>query len=374
MPGDIDNYRDLFLCGQPLLDARAPVEFNKGAFPGAVNLPLMNDDERQKVGLCYKEQGQHAAIALGNQLVSGSTKSERVQAWADFARANPDGCLYCFRGGLRSQITQQWLKTEAGIDYPRVAGGYKAMRGFLLDTVDQAVAQCELVVIGGMTGTGKTDVIVELNAQQNLQLRNGLDLEGHANHRGSSFGKRATEQPSGIDFENCLAIDILRKRSKGIAQFVLEDESRLVGRCALPLPLYQNMQECPMVWLEDSLDGRVERILRDYVIDLRAEYIAVHAEQGDGLFEVQLLLSLDRLRKRLGGERHQRIAASMQAALAEQRCSGAMDQHREWIKALLLEYYDPIYAYQRENKAPRIEFSGEQNAVLDYLAERSRRM
>ncbi|HEY4074205.1 MAG TPA: tRNA 2-selenouridine(34) synthase MnmH [Herbaspirillum sp.] len=370
MPDNISDYRALFLRGQPMLDARAPVEFNKGAFPGAVNLPLMNDDERQKIGLCYKEKGQQAAIALGHQLVSGSIKSERVQAWADFARANPDGCLYCFRGGLRSQITQQWLKTEAGIDYPRVAGGYKAMRSFLLDTVDQAVAQCEFVVIGGMTGTGKTDVIVALNAQ----LNNGLDLEGHANHRGSSFGKRATDQPSGIDFENRLAIDILSKRSKGIAQFVLEDESRLVGRCALPLPLYQGMQECPMVWLEDSLDGRVERILRDYVIDLRAEYIAVHAEQGSGLFEAQLLLSLDRLRKRLGGERHQRISAAMQAALAEQEHSGETDLHREWIKALLLEYYDPIYAYQRESKAPRIEFSGEQDAVLDYLAERSRRL
>jgi tRNA 2-selenouridine synthase len=374
MPGDISNYRDLFLSGQPMLDVRAPVEFNKGAFPGAVNLPLMNDDERQKVGLCYKQQGQQAAIALGHQLVNGSTKSERVQAWADFTRANPDGCLYCFRGGLRSQIVQQWLKSEAGIDYPRVAGGYKAMRSFLLDTVDQAMAQCEFVVIGGMTGTGKTDVIAQLNGQRNLQLRTGLDLEGYANHRGSSFGNRATGQPSGIDFENRLAIDILRKRSKGIAQFVLEDESRLVGRCALPLALYQGMQEYPMVWLEDSLDGRVERILRDYVIDLRAEYIAVHAEPGGGLFEAQLLLSLDKLRKRLGGERHQRISASMQAALAEQKCSGKTDLHREWITALLLEYYDPIYAYQRESKAARIEFAGEQNAVLDYLTERSRRL
>jgi tRNA 2-selenouridine synthase len=366
MSGDLDNYRDLFLSDRPMLDTRAPVEFGKGAFPGAVNLPLMTDSEREQVGLCYKKQGQQAAIALGHQLVSGAAKSERIQAWADFARANPDGCLYCFRGGLRSQISQQWLRTEAGIDYPRVAGGYKAMRGFLLDTIEQAVAQCELVVIGGMTGTGKTDVIVRLD--------NALDLEGRANHRGSSFGKRVTEQPSAIDFENRLAVDLLKKRAQGIGQFVLEDESRMVGRCPLPLALYQGMQACPMVWLEDSQEGRVERILRDYVVDLSGEYIALHGEPGNALFANHLLLSLNNLYKRLGGERHQRLLALMQAALAEQMRSGAVDMHRAWIDILLREYYDPIYAYQRESKASRIEFAGEQAAVLDYLKERRRRL
>ncbi|MDB5777162.1 MAG: selU [Herbaspirillum sp.] len=361
--GDIDNYRDLFLNARPMMDTRAPIEFNKGAFPGAVNLPLMTDSERQKVGLCYKQHGQQAAIELGHRLVNGQTKSDRIGAWADFARANPDGCLYCFRGGLRSQIAQQWLKTEAGIAYPRVAGGYKAMRSFLMETIDSAVAQCGFVVIGGMTGTGKTDVIV--------QLHHGLDLEGHANHRGSSFGKRATDQPSGIDFENRLAIDVLRKRANGIEQFVLEDESRLIGRCALPLQLYQSMQDFPMVWLEDSLEGRVGRILRDYVVQLEADYRAMHGEAGFALFKEHLLQAMNKLLKRLGGERHQRMLAMLQAALAEQERSGAVELHRGWIEGLLLEYYDPIYAYQRESKASRIEFAGEQQAVLAYLNERS---
>ncbi|KMM83365.1 tRNA 2-selenouridine(34) synthase MnmH, partial [Pseudomonas psychrophila] len=216
------------------MDTRAPIEFLKGAFPGVLNLPLMTDHERERVGTCYKQQGQQAAVILGHQLVSGQTRAERLQAWADFARANPEGCLYCFRGGMRSQIVQQWLKQDAGIDYPRVTGGYKALRTFLIQTVDDAVEQCDLLVLGGMTGTGKTDVLV--------QLDNALDLEGHANHRGSSFGKRATGQPTNIDFENRLAIDVLKKRANGHQQFVLEDESRTVGSCALPLPLYQRMQ------------------------------------------------------------------------------------------------------------------------------------
>ncbi|WP_323167930.1 tRNA 2-selenouridine(34) synthase MnmH [Pseudomonas atacamensis] len=359
---DCTDYRDIFLNDRPMMDVRAPVEFHKGAFPGVVNLPLMNDLERQKIGTCYKQHGQQAAIELGHQLVSGSVKAERIQAWADFARAHPDGYLYCFRGGLRSQITQQWLRDEAGIDYPRVGGGYKAMRSFLIDTLEQAIAQCDFVLLGGMTGTGKTEVLV--------QLRNGVDLEGHANHRGSSFGKRATGQPSNIDFENRLAIDFLKKRDAGIEQFVLEDESRVVGSCALPLPLYQGMQQYPMVWLEDRFEDRVERILRDYVIDLSAEFASVHGENGFALFSERLLESLNNVQKRLGGERHSRMLVLMEQALAEQGRSGAVELHRGWIEGLLREYYDPMYVFQREKKGGRIEFAGERQAVIEYLRAR----
>ena len=242
---------------------------------------------------------------------------------------------------------QQWLKTEAGIEYPRVGGGYKAMRSFLLDTVEQAVAECDFVLLGGMTGTGKTEVLG--------QLRNALDLEGHANHRGSSFGKRATVQPSNIDFENRLAVDLLKKRAGGIEQFVVEDESRMIGSCALPLPLHKGMQTFAMVWLEDTVEGRVERILRDYVVDLCAEFIAVFGETGYVLFGERLTQSLANIHKRLGGERFQRLQAILQDALAEQTRSGAVDLHRVWIEGLLREYYDPMYAFQRESKGARIE-------------------
>ena len=355
------DYRDIFLNDLPMMDARAPVEFSKGAFPGVLNLPLMDDSERQRVGTCYKQHGQDAAIALGHQLVSGQIKAERVAAWAAFAKANPHGYLYCFRGGLRSQITQQWL-AEAGIDYPRVIGGYKAMRSFLLETTQQAVAECDFVILGGLTGTGKTDVLVQLN--------NSLDLEGHANHRGSSFGKRASGQPAQIDFENRLAIDLLKQRARGTEQFVLEDEGRMVGSCTVPLELYQGMQQYPLVWLEDGFEDRVERILRDYVVNLCAEFIALHGEEeGFRLYTERLLQSLSNIQKRLGGERYQRLLAIMQTALGEQR-SGAVALHRDWIAGLLREYYDPMYAFQRESKAARIEFSGDQAAVIAYLAER----
>ncbi|MFC4277118.1 tRNA 2-selenouridine(34) synthase MnmH [Achromobacter aloeverae] len=364
MRGDTSNYRDLFLGDVPMMDARAPIEFRKGAFPHTVNLPLMTDSERQKVGTCYTQQGEAAAIALGHRLVSGQVKAERLAAWADFARAHPDGYLYCFRGGLRSQIVQTWLREEAGIAYPRVIGGYKALRGFLLDTLDRALAECGFVVLGGMTGTGKTDVLA--------QLAHGLDLEGHAHHRGSSFGKRVTGQPAQIDFENGLAVDILKKRHAGHAHFVVEDEGQAIGACSVPVGLHQGMQRYPLVWLEDSFENRVRRILRDYVVNLGAEFVAEHGhEQGQLLFAQRLRQSLDKIQKRLGGLRHQQLAAIMDAALAEQARGGGVEGHRAWIEALLTSYYDPMYRHQRESKAGRIVFSGDEAAVLEYLRRAS---
>ncbi|MBX6319802.1 tRNA 2-selenouridine(34) synthase MnmH [Pigmentiphaga sp.] len=364
MRGEIDDYRSLFLRGVPMIDTRAPVEFAKGAFPGAVNLPLMSDAEREQVGTCYKQKGQEAAIALGHRLVQGAIKAQRIEAWASFARAHSDGCLYCFRGGLRSQIAQQWLREEAGIEYPRVVGGYKAMRAFLLQAIEDAAHQCGFLVLGGMTGTGKTELV--------RQVENGLDLEAYANHRGSSFGKRATAQPPQIGFENSLAIDLLKKRDAGTACLVVEDESHAIGSCSIPFALYQRMQSQPLVWLEDALESRVERILKDYVVDLRAEFAAVHGEEeGERRFGERLRGSLDNIARRLGGDRHRRVAALMDAALAEQARSGSVEFHRDWIRALLLEYYDPMYDYQRRLKGSRIVFAGDRRAVLEYLRAQS---
>lgn len=361
---DHADYRQIFLQNLPLIDTRAPIEFAKGAFPQAVNLPLMTDSERQKVGTCYKQKGQQAAIELGHQLVCGAVKDQRVQAWADFARTHPQGLLYCFRGGLRSQISQQWLR-EAGVDYPRVAGGYKALRNFLIDTTRQAVEECAFTVIDGLTGTGKTDVLAPLSS--------ALDLEGHANHRGSSFGKHATAQPGQIDFENRLAIDLLKKRDIGIGHFVVENEARIVGSCSVPLELYRRMQEAPIVLLEDSVDNRVERILRDYVTGLRQEFRQLHgAQQGDEQFAERLRDSMQRIHKRLGGTLYQELAQLLELALRAQLQQDDHSLHRLWISRLLQDYYDPMYRYQHDKVKERVVFRGERAAVLQFLQAHSR--
>jgi tRNA 2-selenouridine synthase len=353
----VDDYKSLFLKGVPLMDTRAPTEFGRGSFPGAVNLPLMNDEERARVGTCYKQQGPEAALALGHSLVSGSVKEQRLQSWATFAHQHPEGVLFCFRGGLRSQIVQQWLKTEAGISYPRVAGGYKALRHFLLEVLEQEGVGHRLWVVGGMTGTGKTQLVNSVDC--------GVDLEGFAHHRGSSFGQRVGGQPSQIDFEHRLAIRLLELVESPLR--VVEDEGMFVGSCSVPHGFYQAMSQASLIWLEDSFANRVDRILQDYVVGQYQEHVGFYGEAAFETYSLHLTSALNRIEKRLGGVRHQHARKLLQVALDEQGSSGSFEAHRLWIEYLLREYYDPMYLHQRSQKVHRGIFSGNLEEVRAYV-------
>jgi tRNA 2-selenouridine synthase len=126
------NFSSLFLNDKILIDLRAPIEFQLGSIPKAMNLPLLTDEERHQVGITYKTHGQDAAITLGHKIVSGDIKAERLQKWIETIQINPDkSILFCFRGGLRSQTVQKWLQIE-GYNCPIVSGGYKALRTYLI--------------------------------------------------------------------------------------------------------------------------------------------------------------------------------------------------------------------------------------------------
>ena len=120
----LEQLRQLFLNDTPFIDVRAEVEFAKGAFPTSFNEPILNNDERHRVGTYYKQQGKDQAIALGHQLVCGTTKQRRIDSWCRFARDNPSAHLYCWRGGMRSNLAQQWMR-QAGVDIPLIPGGFK---------------------------------------------------------------------------------------------------------------------------------------------------------------------------------------------------------------------------------------------------------
>lgn len=362
---DTNDYLQLFLNDAPLMDVRAPVEFEKGAFPTAMNHPLMNDDERHQVGICYKEQGQDAAIALGHQLVQGDIKQNRIDQWVQFASNHPQGYLFCFRGGLRSRQTQQWIH-EAGVDYPLVTGGYKALRRFLIDQMDALVDRLPMYIISGRTGTGKTRVL--------LETPNPIDLEGMANHRGSSFGRTLTPQPSQIDFENRLSVALLKAAHQGRGPLAIEDESRLVGQCALPLRLRERMTEAPLIILERPLEERIQIIITDYVTDMLSAYLARDGEEDGWLnFREYLLSALGRIKKRLGGERHKQLRQIMEAALDEQRRSNQTTRHEDWIKVLLHDYYDPMYDFQLEKKQERVALRGNAEALCQWAEENAAR-
>jgi tRNA 2-selenouridine synthase len=361
-PIDRALIRRLFLQDIPLLDVRAPLEFAQGSFPMAENQPLMTDQERHEVGLCYKNQGQEAAINLGHKLVSGETRQQRLQQWKQFAQQHPEAYLYCFRGGLRSRTVQQWLK-QNGVDLPLVNGGYKAMRRVLIDELEESVENSELVILGGKTGTGKTWLLKELSP--------AIDLESLANHRGSSFGRFPDGQPSQIDFENKLSIQWMKLRERNIQQFWLEDESRLIGSLSIPQTLRQRMMQSPLVMLEEPLEFRISVILKDYVIDLLEFYNTYYSKLDDAddhvafhYFSTYLLASLERVKKRLGGVRYEQIRKQMEAALRVQQQAGAVEEHRQWIESLLTGYYDPMYDYQLEKKQHRVIFRGNSHQIM----------
>ncbi|MFQ3267461.1 MAG: tRNA 2-selenouridine synthase [Colwellia sp.] len=357
---DSANFRSIIRNKTPLMDVRAPIEFEKGAFEQSINQPLMDNDERAQVGLCYKNKGQAAAITLGNKLVSGENKANRLAQWQDFVRENPQGYLYCFRGGLRSQTVQRWLK-ESGINYPLITGGYKAFRQFLLNEVEQ-LALHPLIILAGNTGCGKTPFL--------SHCANSIDLEGAAGHRGSSFGSFVTAQSNQITFENKLAEQYIRGDYSIEQRLVLEDEGRQIGSVHLPESLRHAMTLAPLVVIEESLDYRLEQIFQEYIIKMTAQYqTAYGAEQGFIAFSEYLQHGLFKVRKRLGTERYGQLKEIQSAALVNQQ-NGQQQYHLDWLKPLLSEYYDPMYQYQLGLKAERIVFQGNNAECLAFLNEK----
>jgi tRNA 2-selenouridine synthase len=348
-----DNFlRQLFINDTPLIDVRAPVEFAKGAFPCAINLPLLDDEQRHQVGLCYKQEGQSEAICLGRQLLDGQQKQQRLRTWQAQIASHPDTALYCFRGGLRSQTCALWLR-ELGVEIPLIAGGYKALRQYLIKVIDNFCSDPggPIVVVGGSTGTGKTRL---------LRCHPSIDLEGHARHRGSSFGRLPQGQPTQINFENGLAIALLKLhmhdcQAQPRPAVLFEDEGRAIGSLSVPISLYELLGRAPMVVIEAPLEQRIESIYQEYVVDMQCAYGSAYA--------AYLSSALSGIRKRLGGVLYARIGQIMEQAMAE----NSAQLHHLWIGSLLREYYDPMYDYQLQLQRQRIVFRGDFSAVSEYL-------
>lgn len=354
------DFHELIVNRLPLVDVRAPVEFAAGSIPGSVNLELLDDEQRHLVGTCYRERGREAAFDLGEQLVSGELRRERVRRWAEFLETTGHLCLYCARGGMRSQTAQRWLREYTGVLVPRLDGGYKAVRNYLLDHLEPDWLQSRPVILGGRTGAGKTELL--------RQLPNHIDLEGLANHRGSSFGRFTTPQPGQADFENHLAASLIRFEHEGFSHLILEDEGRHVGKRFLPRALSTHFNSGPLVILDTPAELRVQNTFREYVVESQQEYIRAFGEQNgfsrwfDGISD-----GIGRIAKRLGGQIYNEVVQQLEHARMVQQSRGEMEQHKEWIRSLLRHYYDPMYDYQIDLKHEKIVFCGNTEAVLDYL-------
>jgi len=360
MASTSDDFERIVIQEIPLIDVRAPIEFKKGAFLNAVNLPLMNDEERHLIGIQYKEEGNEEAVKLGYQLISGEKRQARVDAWSSHLNKYPNSMIYCFRGGMRSSISQEWIYEATGREVARLEGGYKAFRNYLISKLSPSEQNSTPILLGGNTGSGKTLLL--------KKLENFIDLEGIANHRGSSFGRHVTPQPTQINFENNLAYALIQHKHKAYRYMILEDESPNIGRCYIPQPLFEYFNSGLFVLINLPVEERVNITMNEYVIQSQANHLELFGEE-QGLLEWSNYIrdSINRVKKRLGGDLYKRIMDSFELAYKEQMLSGNNTMHKNWIETLLKEYYDPMYEYQIEKNPRKIIFTGNAEEVLAYF-------
>ncbi len=287
------------------------------------------------MGTTYRHEGPDAALKLGEALVSGETRAARVARWHLFCSKRP-AALFCARGGLRSKIAQQWL-LQSGIQVPRVEGGYKSLRRYLLTVLDRA-SDLPFIVVAGRTGSGKTRLLETL-----LEAgESTIDLERAAVHRGSAFGAFDRPQPKQSTFENALAVGLLRSQHSSLPIFV-EDESRQVGKLKVPEPFFRAMSVSPMLVVEAPFHERIDNIIRDYISAPLKSLGDTGVSEPFDVLGARLTADLRRLHRRLGGERLQKLDTMLQEALFEHRSGSSAHVHEGWIGVLLKDYYDPLY-------------------------------
>ena len=341
----MDDIINIIKNSTPLIDLRAPIEFNKGAFPSSVNIPILNDNQRSEVGIKYKEQGNNAAEKLGFKLVENQ-QNGIVELWKKFIKKNPSAYIYCMRGGKRSQIAKSWLHYE-GINVSTIKGGYKALRNTAIEILDSVNNDHKnWIILAGRTGTGKTAILKNLDS--------AIDLEKHAMHRGSAFGGLAKQQPTAINFENNLASEYIKHNNNIL---FLEDESRRIGKLIIPDTWYRKMKKSKIIIIELTLEERIINIAKEYVYNPLKEGIS-----KEKLNEL-LQSSLFKIHKRLGLKLYNEISIKIQNILIDLYKS----PHEEWIKELLVNYYDPMYDYQLEAKKDRCLLRSNKSEVIKFL-------
>ena len=292
----------------PIFDVRAPIEFAQGHVPGALNLPLFTDEERARIGTTYKQVSQERAVHLGLELF-GPKMSAMVKLAKKLAPGK-EVRLHCWRGGMRSG-TVLWLLELAGFKVHLLDHGYKDFRRAVLASFAQPR---QWRVLGGLTGSGKTDVLHALAATPHGQPV--LDLEGLASHKGSAFGAIGQPaQPTQEQFENNLAAALAKLPTE--APVWVEDESRQIGRLTIPPAIFEQLRTAPRWVLEVPRAARVAKLAAEYGAEAPAELAA----------------AIERLQKRLGGLVTKQALAAVEA------------QDFSQMVELVLDYYDKTYTY-----------------------------
>ncbi|THD83460.1 tRNA 2-selenouridine(34) synthase MnmH [Aliigemmobacter aestuarii] len=301
-----------------IIDVRAPAEYAEDHIPGAISLPVLDDEERARVGTIYKQVSPFDARKIGGALVAKNAAAHLMGPLAD----RPGGwrpLVYCWRGGQRSGSFATIL-SQVGWRVETIAGGYKAWRHLVVDAVYDRPVPSRVIVLDGNTGSAKTEVLALL-AAQGVQV---IDLEGIARHRGSLFGAMPGGQPSQKTFEAGLALAFAGLDPA--RPVVVEAESSKVGNCRLPPRLWRAMVEAPRVAIAAPREERAAYLTRAYA-DLVAD-------------PVRLVEVIERMRPMYAAE-----------VITEWRALAEAGQMQALADALMERHYDPRYAKHRARMA-----------------------
>ncbi len=318
-----------------VFDVRSPGEYNHAHIPGALSLPLFTDEERKVVGTAYKQQSREDAIKIGLDYFGTKMRRMVEEVEAHLKEKNDRTVLvHCWRGGMRSAGVA-WLLDLYGFKVYTLAGGYKAYRKWAREQFEQPYP---FHIIGGYTGSGKTQVLQELKNQGHAVI----DLEALAKHRGSAFGAMEGEpQPAQEMFENLLAEELSGVNEvcpplAGVSAAAdgggtltkdghytfeagraiwLEDESQRIGAVNIPQTLWHTMRKSPVFFLEVPFEERLKHIVEEYGV------------QG----KEKLAGAVQRIQKRLGG-----LETKMTLQFLEE--GNITEAFR-----ILLKYYDKQY-------------------------------
>lgn len=299
--------------GALLVDARSPAEYAEASIPGALNVPILDDAERAEVGTLYKQAGRQAARRRGVEIVAPKIPALLARVADARLTGSPPVVVFCWRGGMRSRALTQFLEL-AGIPARQMAGGHKGFRSLVREFFERG-EWGRLIVLRGLTGVGKTNLLHRLAAVGYPVV----DLEGLANHRGSAFGHLGLPpQPTQRMFEALLWDALRRIPPAGYA--VTEGESRHIGRLALPLRVYQSLQTEVSLWIDAPLESRISNILADY--------------PARDQFRDEFARPIRALKERFGRHAVDELMVLLQAGAWE-----------ELVRRLMLHYYDPLYRH-----------------------------
>jgi len=311
-----------------LIDVRSSGEYEEGCIPGAVNIPIFDNEERVIIGTLYKQTGSKEAKKKGIEIVASKLTDIYDKVGREESKGK-DIVMYCARGGMRSRSLVELLGSLGHRVY-QLDGGYKAYRRYVLENLETLIESKKVVVIHGNTGVGKTELLKRLNEEGYPSV----DLEDMANSRGSIFGTVGLGRP-----RRQKAFDgLLFNRLRGIREryIIVESESSRVGNIYLPRTLVKRMREGIHILVECSLETRIDRIVNEYV-KMQDESVIKEIEEA-----------IRRLEGELGRGKTGKLLELMQER-----------NYREITKILLEEHYDPRYYHSEKQYDYLLKLSSE---------------